>query len=109
MRWGQLERGEDFVAAADPDPKWMFGSRSVAAGSLHCDVWQGSAADLAARDWIAVFSVSGWWRYRKAQERFDSEGRYALILSITAQDVEVELYTEIANLIGIGIATEVTT
>jgi hypothetical protein len=32
-----------------------------------------------------------------------------LVVSITADEVEVELYTEIAQLIGLGIETEIAT
>ena len=61
-RINRLERGDEVAVAAEPDARWMFGSQSVAAGSLHCDVWTGPAAELAARDLLAVRPVSGWWR-----------------------------------------------
>jgi hypothetical protein len=109
QRINRLERGEERISAAEPDPRWVFGSQSIAAGSLHSDVWIGPAAELAARDLIAIYPVSGWWRYRTPLRRFDSRTRYALVVSITAQDVEVQLYTEIANLVGIGIETAVST
>ena len=105
QRINRLERGEERIAAAEPDPRWIFGSQSIAAGSLHSDVCIGPAAELAAaRDLIAIYPVSGWWRYRTPLRRFRFLGtRYALIVSITAQDVEVQLYTEIANpLWGLG-------
>ncbi|MEA2600807.1 MAG: hypothetical protein QOF89_1799 [Acidobacteriota bacterium] len=109
QRINRLERGEDQLPKADPDPRWTFGSQSVAAGSLHCDVWVGPAVELAARGLIAIHPVSGWWRYRTHLGRFNSRARYGLVVSITAEDANVELYTEIANLIGLGIATEIAT
>jgi len=109
QRINRLERGEDELPKTDPDSHWTFGSQSVAAGSLHCDVWVGPAAELAARGMIAIHPVSGWWRYRPHLGKYNSRARYALIVSITAEDSEVELYTEIANLIGLGIETEITT
>jgi len=108
-RINRLERDEDQLLKPDPDPRWTFGSQSVAAGSLHCDVWVGPAVELAARGLIAIRPISGWWRYRTHLRQYDSRARYGLVVSITAEDVEVELYTEIANLIGIGIETEIQT
>jgi len=40
-------RGEEKLPQPAPDSRWTFGSQSVAAGSLHCDVWIGPAAELA--------------------------------------------------------------
>jgi hypothetical protein len=31
------------------DPKWMLGEDSISAGSIHCDVWSGSAIELSRR------------------------------------------------------------
>lgn len=100
-RINQLERGKEKLSAPSTDPKWTFGSQSMAAGSLHCDVWVGPAATLAARDLIAVYPTSGWWKHRTKQHRYDSHVHYALIVSITSSDADVQLYTEIASMIGI--------
>ncbi|HEY0837142.1 MAG TPA: S8 family peptidase [Azospirillum sp.] len=107
QRINRLERVDEQLPTADPDTRWTFGSQSVAAGSLHCDVWVGPAAELAARGLIAIHPVSGWWRYRTQLKRYNSVARYALVVSITAEEMDVELYTEIANLI--GIETEIVT
>jgi hypothetical protein len=107
QRINRLERGEDQLPRADPDPRWTFGGQSVAAGSLHSDVWIGPAAELAARGIIAIHPVSGWWYHRPHLHYYDSNARYALVVSITAEDTDIELYTEIANLIGIGVETEI--
>jgi hypothetical protein len=58
---------------------------------------------------IAIYPVSGWWRYRLHLDRTNSRARYGLIVSITADVAEIELYTEIANLIGLAIETEIAT
>jgi hypothetical protein len=108
-RVNRLERGEDELPKTDPDPLWTFGSKSVVAGSLHCDVWVGPAVELAARGLIAIYPVGGWWRDRPHLDRYNSPARYGLVVSITSEDAEVELYNEIANLIGLGIQTEIAT
>ncbi len=97
-----LERGTGYTSAATPDEGWTFGTNSIAAGSLHCDVWRGRAADLAARGRVAIYPVGGWWRDNPGLRRFDSKTRYTLAISITSADQEVRLYNEIANLISIS-------
>ncbi len=66
-------------------------------GSLHSDIWRGSAAALADRDAIGVFPVSGWWKEKPALQRWDRAARYALLVSIRAPQANVDLYTAIAN------------
>ena len=96
-----LERGSGYTSTATPDEGWTFGTNSIAAGSLHCDVWRGAAAELAARGKVAVYPVGGWWRDSPGLRRFDAKTRYTLAISITSTDQEVRLYNEIANLISI--------
>jgi hypothetical protein len=108
-RVNRLERGKEKRTSADPDSGWMFGTKSVAAGSLHCDVWEGPAIDLAARNGVAVYPVGGWWRYRPHLNRHDSRARYALIISISAVDDEIDLYSEVQSKIAIAIDTPIST
>ena len=82
----------DIEVEPEADRGWMFGTNSRAQkspGSLHCDVWQGTGADLAARQHIAVYPVSGWWKYRVPQKRYDSKARYALVLTLRCLDDDV--------------------
>lgn len=41
------------------DDRWYLGDHARNRGSLHSDVWTGTAADLAARGVVVVFPVSG--------------------------------------------------
>ena len=75
-------------------------------GSLHGDMWRGSAADLASRGHIGVYPALGWWRTRPALERYDRATRYALTVSIKAPETEIDLYSEVVNQIGVSIAVE---
>jgi hypothetical protein len=72
-------------------------------GSIHSDIWRGSAAALADRDAIGVFPVSGWWKEKPTLQRWDRSVRYALLLSIRAPEAEIDLYTPIANRLAIPI------
>lgn len=106
-RINRAAREEDErVGAAGEDTGWLVGPRLRNRGSLHSDVWEGTAADLAARHAIAVYPTSGWWREKPALQRADQQVRYALVVSLRAQ-VEVDLYTPIETVVGIPVEVEV--
>lgn len=81
--------------AAPADPEWVLGEGLRHRGSLHHDIWRGSAADLASRGFIGIYPANGWWRTRQAQERYNLPARYSLIVSIHTPRVDVDLYTPI--------------
>ena len=93
---------EDEGDAVNPkDTDWYLGERQRHRGSLHRDVWQGTAADLASRGFIAVYPSAGWWRSRPALERYALPARYSLVVSIHTEQTEVDLYAVIANKVAI--------
>lgn len=90
------EREDDGDPADPKDPNWLLGGRQRHRGSLHQDIWRGTAAELANRGFIAVYPAKGWWRTRPAQERYDLPARYSLVVSIRTPETNVDLYTPIA-------------
>ena len=88
------------------DPEWLIGKQTRHRGSLHVDIWCGSAADLASRGSLAVYPAVGWWKTRQALERYNQAARYALVVSIKAPEVDVDLRTEVANQIGVAVEIE---
>jgi hypothetical protein len=102
QRVNALERDGNSQTAAVPDDGWTFGVNSIAAGSVHCDVWRGNAATLAARSKLAIYPVGGWWRDRIRLNRHSSQTRYSLAVSISSEQQDIKLYTEIANMIAIS-------
>lgn len=96
------EDGKD----SDDDSGWVLGKRIRHRGSLHSDIWRGSAAELASRACVAVYPALGWWKTRPSLERYDREVRYALVVSIKAPAIEVDLYTPVANQIGVPVVVE---
>ena len=88
------------------DPDWLLGDRLRHRGSLHQDVWEGTASDLASRGFIAVYPSTGWWRTRPALERYGLPARYSLIVSIRTEQTEIDLYNAIANQIAAVVAVE---
>lgn len=90
-------------SGSSEDRGWLIGTKGRHRGSLHADIWKGSAADLAERGCIAVFPTTGWWRTRPALEKYDRKARYALVVSIKAPEVDVDLYTEVVNKVPVAI------
>jgi hypothetical protein len=97
------ETGEGFSAGGDD---WVLGPSVRDRGSLHSDIWRGSGAELANRDAVGVFPISGWWKENPGLQRWDRSARYALIVSIRAPESEVDLYTAIENRIGVEVPAE---
>ncbi|WP_419939297.1 S8 family peptidase [Candidatus Palauibacter sp.] len=89
------------------DPAWLIGTQSRHRGSLHADIWRGTAADLASRGAIAVYPTAGWWKTRSALGHYERAVRYSLVVSIRAPDVDVDLYAEVANQIDVGVPVEI--
>lgn len=80
---------------------WIIGNKVRDKGSVHKDIWKGTAADLATRNKVAIYPVNGWWRTRKKLLRYNSQVRYSLILSIESPDNTVDLYNPVLNQIDI--------
>lgn len=93
------------------DSNWALGVTQRHRGSIHKDIWRGSAADLAARGKIAIYPASGWWKTRNSQQRVDSKARYSLVVSLSVPNVDVDIYSEvqqkIANMVTAPILVEV--
>lgn len=89
--------------SATDSPEWDLGYETRNQGSLHSDVWRGSAADLATRDMIGVFPGGGWWKKRPSHARYDRIARYSLIVSIETEKQDVDFYTPIATELSVPI------
>jgi hypothetical protein len=96
---------DESIIGGGSDDGWVLGPRLRDRGSLHSDVWCGTATDLANRHAIVVYPVGGWWKEKPKLERADRRVRYALVVSLRA-NVEVDLYTEIFNAIPIAVEIE---
>lgn len=99
-----LEEDEQAVNPKDPD--WLLGYQRRHKGSIHQDVWTGTAADLASRGHLAVYPAQGWWRTRPKLERYDLPARYSLVVSIRTPETNVDLYNAVAAQIPVPVAIE---
>ena len=97
---------EEGTFQSSDDPRWLIGPRNRHKGSLHGDIWRGSAAELAMRCVIGVYPAVGWWKKRPKLERYNQIGRYALVVSIRAPEVDVDLYTPVANQVAAEVQVE---
>ena len=88
------------------DSGWLIGKQLRHRGSVHGDIWSGTAADLGSRGCLAVYPSVGWWKTRQALGRYDRTARYALVVSIRAPEVDVDLRTEVASRIGVPVEIE---
>jgi hypothetical protein len=98
----ELKEGEKPETEADNDG-WVLGANARDVGSLHSDIWRGSAANLARMNLIGVCPVVGWWRERHHLGRWDRMARYSLVVSISTPGVEADVYTPVAAQVGIDI------
>ncbi|WP_244200425.1 S8 family peptidase [Micromonospora arborensis] len=94
------------VSAADTG-RWTLGPTLRTPGSLHADIWEGTAVDLANRGVLAVYPVTGWWKDSKNCDRSNLGVRYALVVSIETPDQDVDIWTPVAQQVGVTVPIEI--
>jgi len=88
------QKNEMGNSSSSGDTNWILGSYRNK-GSIHKDIWKGSAAELAERGQLAIYPAMGWWRTRTQQKSWNKNARYSLVVSIAAPEVEVDLYADV--------------
>lgn len=98
--------GEQGPPSLKTEKGWLFGAnQQQAPGSLHTDIWQGNAVDLASKGAIAIYPVAGWWKNRPSWDQSDEGVDYSLVVSIESPDVEVDLWTPVSQLLEAAVVT----
>lgn len=92
-------REDDYVG--EGNDQWILGSQLRDKGSIHKDIWEGTAAELAARNKIAVYPVGGWWKNRKKLGRYNYSVNYSLVMTIETPSEETDIYTPVNNIMSI--------
>lgn len=95
-RWDE-ELGRASVTSSSDTSEWIFGEHIRSKGSLHSDIWEGTAVSLAERNQIAVYPVVGWWRERHSEGHTDKKARYSLVVTISTPSTDVDIYTPVEN------------
>ena len=103
------EEDEGHPGTSSASDHWVFGANARNKGSIHSDIWQGTAADLAQSHFMAVYPIVGWWRERSHLGKWQSRTRYAFVVSISTPEEEVDIYTPVANQVGITVPVSVRT
>lgn len=80
--------------------RWNIGIKRRNHGSIHSDSIVDTAVNISACNMISVFPATGWWKSRKSKK--DSTIKYSLVVSLEVP--ETDIYTPIAQKIGIEIA-----
>lgn len=75
----------------------------------HADIWEESAAELAGCGVLAFHGVGGWWLRNAREDRMDLPVRYSVLVSLSTDEVGVDLYTPIAVQIGVPVEIVATT
>ncbi len=83
------------------EPHWKVGKNNRSRGSIHSDIWEGSAFELAKMGVLAVYPTSGWWKTRKKHGRYNNKTRYSLIVSIVTKKTDIDIYTPVASMLEI--------
>lgn len=110
QRINAAERDEDegHPGTSSASDHWLIG-QARDKGSIHSDIWRGTAAELADSHHIAVYPRIGWWRERNHLGRCESRTRYSLIVSIITPEQDVDIYTPVAQQIGVIVPIAITT
>ena len=102
----QAREDGEHPGTSGPTDKWVIGkARNV--GSIHSDIWRGTATELAESNKVAVYPAIGWWRERAYLGRWNKRCRYALVVSIHTPPQTVDIYTPVAVAVGITIPTTI--
>ncbi|MEO0589391.1 MAG: S8 family peptidase [Pseudomonadota bacterium] len=79
---------------------WSIGpQKGRSHGSIHRDWITLPAVEARNCNLIGVFPRSGWWKERPHLGRLESLSRYALIVSLTTQSQDIDVYTPVAQMI----------
>lgn len=101
-----LEHDETKPATGGDSSEWYLGERARNRGSLHSDILSCNAADLAERGVIAVYPVGGWWKEQPKRDRSHVGARYALVVSIETPGVETDIWTPVAQQVGVPVSID---
>ncbi len=99
-----LDEDEDRPSRDSDD--WFLGETARNRGSIHSDILEGpvvTAAELAERYEVAVYPVSGWWKDQPKRDRSEKGARYALVISIETPSVDTDIWTPVAEEVGVPV------
>ena len=90
-----MRDGDEKSLVSNDSGRWLIGSQNRNVGSIHSDIWEGTAADLSQSNYIMIYPTTGWWKLRTNQKKYNNKVRYSLVVSIETPENNVNLYNEI--------------
>jgi len=102
-----LDEDEERPATGGDSSEWFLGEQARSHGSLHSDLHHGFAADVAERGVVGIYPVSGWWKDQPKRDRSEHGARYALVVSIETPGVDTDIWTPVAQQVGVPVVIEV--
>jgi len=93
------ESDDEGIESGGNGIEWTIGKSNRHLGSVHSDIWEDTAAQLAESNLIGIYPTTGWWKERAWLERWDKKVRYALVVTLHTPQQNIDLYTPIANII----------
>lgn len=105
------EAKEKGISISDrPESPWKYSDEcGINNGSIHSNVWEGTAADLAESNHLIIYPIIGWWKERKNLECYNKKTRYSLIVSLETPSIETDIYTPVLNKVKISLPQSITT
>lgn len=91
MREDEDDKGE----IKNDSNRWLLGTNNRNVGSIHSDVWEGTASQLSESNMIIIYPKVGWWKSRPYLNRYHSKVRYSLVVTLETPKVDIDLYTAI--------------
>jgi hypothetical protein len=88
----------------DTTDGWTLGDDLRCRGSIHCDTWIGTAAQLAEMEHLIVFPVNGWWKLRAQHKKYNNRIRYSLVVSLETVGVDLDIFTPIKAAVDVPIS-----
>jgi hypothetical protein len=96
-----LDEDDEKPGAGNASAAWYLGEQARNKGSIHSDIWVGTAADLADRGVIGIYPVSGWWKDQPRRDRSEIGARYALVVGIDTDAEGVDIWTPVSTQVGV--------
>jgi hypothetical protein len=95
---------DESYANEEADEWWTLGIMSRTKGSIHSDIWRGTAAQLAGCNQLAVFPTGGWWK--RNSDTVNNIAKFSLLVSVRTS-ADIDLKTPVLNIIENKIKTPI--
>ncbi|MBD8497983.1 S8 family peptidase [Paenibacillus arenosi] len=94
-RINQAAKDEEDGKTQSSNIDWTLGPNTRNKGSIHSDIWETTASQLATSNMIGIYPISGWWSKRPWLDQWSGEVNYTLIVTLSTPATNIDLYTPI--------------